>query len=102
MQLYETLVRSWISDARCNLAHATVSALSVLDFESVVIDGALPVQVKDRLVAEVRDQLEKTDLQGVHRPEIEAGTLGHRARTLGAAATLISAEYMNELNPIGA
>ncbi|WP_415717600.1 ROK family protein [Roseibium sp.] len=101
-QPYETLVGSWISDAGRNLAHATVSALSVLDFESVVIDGALPAQVKDRLVAEVREQLEETDLQGVHMPEIEAGTLGHRARTLGAAATLISAEYVNELNSIGA
>lgn len=95
---YEAFVGSWISDAGRNLAHATVSALSVLDFESVVIDGALPEEVKNRLVAEVRAQLQKTDLQGVHMPEIEAGTLGHRARTLGAAATLISAEYMNEVN----
>ncbi|MCK7610899.1 ROK family transcriptional regulator [Roseibium sediminicola] len=92
---FEPQVGNWIADAGRNLAHATVSALSVLDFESVVIDGALPAEVKSRLVAEVRDQLENTDLQGVHMPDIEAGVLGTQARTLGAAATLISADYLN-------
>lgn len=95
---FEPRVGNWISEAGRNLAHATVSALSVLDFESVVIDGAIPADVRTRLVSEVRSQLEQTDLQGVHMPEIEAGTLGLDARTVGAAAALISATYMNDQN----
>lgn len=94
-EAFEPQVGRWIADAGRNLAHATVSALSVLDFESVVIDGALPADVKTRLVGEVRKALENTDLQGVHMPAIEAGVLGYQARLLGAAATLISADYLN-------
>jgi len=93
---FEPHVGRWIADAGRNLAHATVSALSVLDFDTVVIDGALPASAKMRLVEQVREQLENTDLQGVHMPDIEPGTLGYQARILGAAATLISADYLNE------
>jgi predicted NBD/HSP70 family sugar kinase len=92
---FEPFVGDWISEAGRNLAHATVSALAVLDFESVIIDGAMPADVKTRLVDEVRHQLENTDLQGVHMPEIEAGKLGYTARTCGAAAALITASYIN-------
>ncbi|WP_420414080.1 ROK family protein [Roseibium sp.] len=92
---FEPLVSDWIGEAARNLAHATVSALSVLDFESVIIDGAMPLGVKERLVKEVRLQMENTDLQGVYMPVIEAGRLGYQARTCGAAAALITQSYIN-------
>lgn len=91
---FEPLVRNWISHAARNLAPAIVSSLSVIDFEAVVIDGAMPAGVKERLVNEVLTQLERTDLQGVQMPKVEAGQIGLRARTIGAAATLMSAGYL--------
>ncbi len=97
---FEPLVEHWIAKAGRNLAHAVVSSLSVMDFEAVVIDGAIPADVKDRLVAEVLDQLENADLQGVLMPKVEAGQVGRRARTVGAAAALISADYLIDQNTL--
>lgn len=95
---FEPHVQQWISRAGRNLAHAIVSSLSMLDFEAVVIDGAIPPSVKFRLVDEVIDQLQQTDLQGVLMPKIEAGQVGQKARTIGAAAALIGKDYLIDHN----
>ncbi len=63
-----------------------------MDFEAVVTDGANPTEVKNRSITEVQDQPEKTDSQGVLMPNVEAGQTGRRARTVGAAAALMSAD----------
>lgn len=97
---FEPMVGNWISGAGRNLADAIVSSLSLMDFEGVVIDGALPEAVKNRLVAEVLDQLKRTDLQGIHWPIVRAGQLGAQARTVGAAAALISADYLIDQNTL--
>lgn len=95
---YEPLLSEWISDAAANLVHAIVSSLAVLDFDAAVIDGAFPDDVKIRLVSEVRKLLARTDLQGVHLLDVEPGQVGRRARTISAAATFISANYMIDQN----
>ena len=97
---FEPLVAQWITRAGRNLAHAIVSSLSVMDFEAVVIEGAIPTDVKDRLVDEVLGQLEKTDLQGVLIPKVEAGKIGRQARTIGAAAALVGADYLIDQNTL--
>lgn len=94
--VFEPLVEDWIKRAGRNLAHAIVSTLAVIDFEAAVIDGMMPADIRARLVEEVITQLEQTDLQGVHIPEIEAGTLGPLARITGAAAGLITADFTDE------
>ncbi|MFT6047446.1 MAG: putative NBD/HSP70 family sugar kinase [Arenicella sp.] len=96
----EPLVGEWISRAGRNLAYATVSSLSVLDFDAVVIGGALPDEINERLAKEVRFQLENIDLQGVFKPEVVAGKIGRRARVIGAAAAFISADYMVDQNTL--
>lgn len=95
---FEPLVEKWIDRAAKNLAHAAVSALSMMDFEAIVIDGAFPENMKHRLVDAVRLELERSDLQGVIMPKLEAGQIGWPARTIGAAAALISAEYLIDQN----
>ncbi|MGB1011920.1 MAG: ROK family protein [Thiolinea sp.] len=92
---FEPLVKNWISRAGRNLTHAIVSSLAVLDFEGVVIDGAIPEEIRKRLVNEVLKQLKQTDLQGVIMPKVEEGQIGREARTIGAAATLISADSIS-------
>lgn len=99
-QKFEPLLSEWIFGAGRNLAHAIVSSLSVMDFEAVVIDGAIPNQVKVRLVQEVISQLESTDLQGVLMPKVEPGQIGQKARTIGAAAALVSADYVIDQNTL--
>ena len=97
---FEPHVHDWIVRAGRNLAHSIVSAQSVLDFEAVVVDGALPVDIKERLVQEIADQLKTIDLQGVMFPKIEKGKIGHRARTIGAAATIVTDDYLIDQNTL--
>lgn len=93
-------VDSWIKRASRNLAHSIVSSLSVMDFEAVVIDGAIPKFVKSHLVESVAKQLKQTDLQGVLMPKVEAGQVGRQARTVGAAAALVSVNYLIDQNTL--
>ncbi len=94
----EQAVSQWIPRAARSLAHAIVSTLAVIDFEAVIIDGAFPDAIRARLVQEVESQLGRLDLQGVSRPEIGPGHFGARARALGAAAFLISRDFMIDQN----
>ena len=96
----EPVLSEWIARAARSLAHAIVSTLAVIDFEAVVIDGALPAPVRDRLVREVGARLDGLDLQGVSRPSLGAGHLGDAARVLGAAAYWISTDYMIDQNTL--
>ncbi|CCN47703.1 putative Transcriptional regulator, ROK family [Vibrio nigripulchritudo MADA3029] len=91
---------SWLKRAGKSLAHAIVSSLSILDFDSVVIDGSIPSSIKELLVSEVIHQLNEIDMQGVHFPVVEAGQIGRNARLIGAAGTLISRDYLLDQNTI--
>ena len=42
---------AWIEDVASALAYASVAAISVIDFEAIVIDGAMPANVRDRVTA---------------------------------------------------
>ncbi len=94
----EPVLSDWIGRAARSLAHAIVSTLSVIDFEAVVIDGAIPLAIRDRLVRAVAMELDRLDLQGVSRPDISPGHLGDAARVLGAAASWISTDFMVDRN----
>lgn len=98
--LLEPELSIWLSRTARSLGHAIVSALAVIDFEAVVIDGAFPPAIRSRLVQELDDQLGRLDLQGVVRPDIKTGHFGHMARVLGAAAYQISTEYMIDQNTL--
>jgi predicted NBD/HSP70 family sugar kinase len=95
---YEPQLTDWIDEVSESLAYAIVSSASVLDFEAAIIDGAVPLDVKNRIVSGVQEQLNIIDRQGINIPEIEAGRIGHRARVIGAAATLINSEFMIDQN----
>ncbi|MBV8592846.1 MAG: ROK family transcriptional regulator [Caulobacteraceae bacterium] len=77
---------AWIEDVASALAHASLAALSVIDFEAVVIDGAMPVGVRDRLATRARDVFVGLDHRGLSDATLVAGTIGPDARSLGAAA----------------
>lgn len=96
----EPLLSEWIARVSRTLAQAIVSSLAVIDFEAVVIDGALPDEIRARIIAAVGENLGQQDLQGVFRPEIIEGHFGGVARALGAAAFGISSEYMIDQNTL--
>ncbi len=99
-QSLEQFVEPWLQRASLGLAHAIVSTLAVIDFEAIVIDGAFPANVRERLVLEVKRQLGRLDLQGIEMPEVMTGGFGAIASALGAAAMQISGEFMIDQNQL--
>ena len=77
---------SWIEDAAAALAYASVAAISVIDFEAIVIDGAMPASVRDRLTARTAQKFLRLDRRGLSEAQISAGAIGADARAIGAAA----------------
>ncbi|MCJ7872696.1 ROK family transcriptional regulator [Phaeobacter sp. J2-8] len=90
---FEEQVGPWIDMAAQELAMAALSACAVIDFEAVVIDGAFPEGVRERLVQRTVDKIAKIETIGLLRPDIRAGGVGANARVLGAAYRPIASQY---------
>jgi predicted NBD/HSP70 family sugar kinase len=86
----------WISTAAHGLAVLTASACAIVDFEAIVIDGAMPLDVRKRLVETVRDSLGWLDRRGLSPVEVLEGTIGHDARAIGGAALPILANFARD------
>src|ERR1700722_4193908 len=76
----------WIEDAASALAYATVAAISVIDFEAIVIDGALPATVRERLTARTAQIFAGLDRRGLSDVDIVSGSIGADAGSIGGAA----------------
>ena len=76
---------AWLRCAVEALSRAVVSAMSVVDFEEVVIDGLLRPDWRRRVVDGVASACGRFDCTGLSPIEIAAGSIGPPARVLGAA-----------------
>ncbi|PIE06632.1 MAG: sugar kinase [Rhodobacterales bacterium] len=91
-------VRPWIGQTAQELAKASLSICSVIDFEAILIDGAFPVGVRDALVKRTRRYLVNQDKRGLIPPAIEAGAVGPNARGIGAASVPVFRQFMLDTN----
>jgi len=98
--LVEPELGVWLTRAGCSLAYAIISALAVIDFEAVMVDGGFPSGICKRLVREVQTHLAALDMQGVVCPDIKVGHFNYRAGVMGAAAYQISTEFMIDQNTL--
>ncbi|MFL4468782.1 ROK family transcriptional regulator [Tateyamaria armeniaca] len=87
-------VEPWLDQAAQALATAMIACCSIIDFEAVVIDGALPAAVRQRLIELTRKYLAKKDMRGLIAPVIVEGHIGGNARGIGAAAGPIISQLM--------
>ena len=76
----------WIEEAASALAYASVAAVSVIDFEAIVIDGEIPANVRERLAARTAEVFAGLDRRGLSEVEIVSGGIGADARAIGGAA----------------
>lgn len=76
---------AWLQCAVHALSRAVVSAMSVVDFEVVVIDGLLRPDWRRCVVDGVASAYGEFDCTGLSPIEIAAGSIGPKARVLGAA-----------------
>ncbi|MCK0119984.1 ROK family protein [Loktanella sp. F6476L] len=87
-------VDPWLGQTAQELAKAALSTCSVIDFEAILIDGAFPTSVRDDLVNRVRRYVVTQDTRGLIQPRIESGSIGGKARAIGAATRPIGAQFM--------
>lgn len=83
----------WIEQLSQDLAYAIVSAVSVIDFPAIVIDGDVPDEIRCRITQTVKEKMDRIDRQGLSPVTIVDGTLGSDARILGGASLPILANF---------
>jgi len=86
-------VDTWIDEAGHAIAAGMLSACAIIDFEAVVIDGAMPNGVRRRLIDCVAGHFTEMDSRGIIPPVIREGTVGVGARVRGAAYGPIAAQH---------
>jgi predicted NBD/HSP70 family sugar kinase len=87
------VIDDWLEATGRALAIAAISACAVLDFEAVVIDGALPSVERTRLVEVIRQAISELERQGLSPFEVVEGTIGTFARALGGACLPLLANF---------
>ncbi len=93
-QAFGPIAEAWITRAARALSHAVVSTLAVIDFDAILIDGALPRKECKRLLVALEAEIARLDLQGIRKPHLGTGHFGSAARALGAASYRIAHDYM--------
>ena len=84
----------WLEQTARSLAFAAVATMSIIDFDAVIIDGAMPTHVRAELVRKTRAALSRQDLRGLPKFSIEEGSIGADARAMGAASLSLFANYI--------
>ncbi|MEX0370928.1 MAG: ROK family transcriptional regulator [Tateyamaria sp.] len=90
----EQFVAPWLAQTADALAIASVATCAVIDVEAIVIDGAMPTEIRMRLVDATRAALKTKDMRGLIRPETVEGQIGGNARGIGAAAGPIIGQFL--------
>jgi predicted NBD/HSP70 family sugar kinase len=97
-EVSDAVLSPWLDQAAGALAHATLAAAALLEVQTVLIDGWMPVAVRAELVRRTEAALLRMDLAGIAPPVIREGTVGADARALGAAAIPLSQRYLIDQN----
>jgi predicted NBD/HSP70 family sugar kinase len=97
---FRDVAQTWISETAQELARASLTFCSVVDFEAILIDGIFPADVRASLVAQTREAMMALDRRGLITPRIEAGRVGPNARAIGAAYYPISTRFLLNTNSV--
>ncbi|MDJ0930864.1 ROK family transcriptional regulator [Breoghania sp.] len=89
----EEIFERWMEAALPELARAVVAALSIIDFQAVIVDGLLPPPWRARLTERLAETLENFNRSGLSPTQVLAGSIGPMARVLGAALLPLEARF---------
>ena len=87
------ILAEWRSTAARAIAQAVACAMSVIDFEAVIIDAMLPHEEVETMTDAVRTALGEIDWTGLSPVQIRPGSVGAPARVLGAAILPLIRQY---------
>jgi len=90
------LLPEWIDGVSQGIAHSALCSLSILDLDGVVIDGAIPGSVRERIVAASREKFAELDARGLTSLRFEPGNVGAKAQSIGSANLPLIARYYQE------
>lgn len=85
MPAAKPFVDEWLTDCADALTFVIFSSLGVLDFEGIVLDGNLPRDLVQELVAKVQTQITALTPNGIFLPQVVMGNIGVDARAIGGA-----------------
>jgi predicted NBD/HSP70 family sugar kinase len=86
----------WIAEVARAIAYSIVAAIAVIDVESVIIDGAFPATVRQRIVEQTRLALGRINQQGLSRFTVIEGSIGSAARAMGGASLPLLANFTQD------
>jgi predicted NBD/HSP70 family sugar kinase len=83
---YGAPLEQWIDETSQALAQAAIAAIAVIDVAAIVIDGAMPVDIRRKICPRVAARIETLDRRGLSDVKVMAGAVGADARAIGGAA----------------
>lgn len=86
----------WIAEVATAIAYSIVAAIAVIDVETVVVDGAFPRAVRQRIIEQTRIAIGKVRQQGLSRFSIIEGSIGNAARAMGGASLPLLANFTQD------
>ncbi|KAA0595294.1 putative NBD/HSP70 family sugar kinase/biotin operon repressor [Azospirillum lipoferum] len=89
----DAIFDAWAETACAELSRGVVSALSVIDFQEVVVDGFLPPSWRDRFTQRLSAAVGCFNRSGLKAAPVMAGSIGPMARVLGAAMLPLKARF---------
>ncbi len=87
-------LEKWIEGTSRSLAYACLVAASVVEFEAIIIDGAIPSDVRRRIIAGTQAKMAELDQRGIAPLQIAEGLMGTDARAMGAASLPLFANFI--------
>ena len=90
---WRTHTRRWIADAANAIALSINCGACLLDLDGVIVDGSFSRDLLAELLKSLPAALERYSWQGVHQPEVFAGTIGSDAQALGGAWIPLHASF---------
>jgi predicted NBD/HSP70 family sugar kinase len=88
------LLDAWILRAARGIAQACASIAGIMECSEIVIDGAMPASVRQRLVQATQDALKHINMSGISSFTLREGAIGRDARALGAASLPLFANFI--------
>jgi predicted NBD/HSP70 family sugar kinase len=86
----------WIEEVATSVAYSIVAAIAVIDVETVIVDGAFPVEVRRRIIGQTRVALARINQQGLSPFRLVEGSIGNAARAMGGASLPLLANFTQD------
>jgi len=86
----------WIAEVATSIAYSIVAAIAVIDVETVIVDGAFPRSVRQRVIEQTRIAIGKVRQQGLSHFSIIEGSIGNAARAMGGASLPLLANFTQD------